>query len=98
MVRSSMIRTAANTIEPEDSLRRGCSKLARLWLLDGAAMLYQSPASVNCAVMHLCSNALRPQAREFHTHEPMYFNDLTAPLASDKFNGDKTTNRIGNEK
>ena len=49
MVWSSMIRTAPNTItlEPEDSLRRGCSNLARLWLLDGAAMLYQSPASVN---------------------------------------------------
>jgi hypothetical protein len=46
MVRASMIRAAPNTItlEPDDSLlRRGCSKLALLWLLDGATMLYQLP-------------------------------------------------------
>jgi hypothetical protein len=37
---------------------------------------------------------MRSQGRGVQTHEPRYFDDLTAP--SDKFNGDKRTNRVAN--
>ena len=40
----------------------------------------------------MCIKEIHRLGREVQTNEPMYFYDLTAP--SDKFNGDKTTNRI----
>jgi len=54
--------------------------------------LFRPPLSAKV----MFSSELHPQGRGLHAHEPMYFNDLTAP--GDKFNGDKTTNRIGNGK
>jgi len=44
----------------------------------------------------MCSNEIHRLGRGIQTHEPRYFDDLTAPI--DKFNGDKTTNRIPNGK
>lgn len=40
----------------------------------------------------MCIKEIHRLGRGVQTYEPIYFYDLTSP--SDKFNGDKTTNRI----